>query len=73
MQRVFRVISTNQQKMWSGGRNPTTKKLLRRLCARGCFGEELLFRGIFHEKLELLFGFFPAASIVAPGMYRRAN
>ena len=61
--------------MWSGGRNPTTKKLLRRLGARSCFGEELLFRvrGIFHEKLELFFRFFPAASIVAPGVYRRAN
>jgi len=36
-------------------------------CFSAGFGEELLFRGIFHQKLELLFGFVPAASIVAAG------
>lgn len=36
-------------------------------CFAAGFGEELLFRGIFHQKLELLFGFYPAATAVAVG------
>ena len=33
-------------------------------CFSAGFGEELLFRGVLHQKLELLFGFMPAAITV---------
>ena len=36
-------------------------------CFGAGFGEELLFRGIFHQKLELLLGFYPAAAAVGLG------
>jgi membrane protease YdiL (CAAX protease family) len=37
-------------------------------CFAAGFGEELLFRGVLHQKLEILFGsFFPAAAAVAVG------
>ena len=36
-------------------------------CFGAGFGEELLFRGVFHQELETLFGFFPAAAIVGLG------
>ena len=36
-------------------------------CFAAGFGEELLFRGVLHQKLEIVFGFFPAAAAVAVG------
>ena len=36
-------------------------------CFSAGFGEELLFRGVLHQKLELLFGFMPAAITVGIG------
>jgi membrane protease YdiL (CAAX protease family) len=36
-------------------------------CFAAGVGEEMLFRGIFHQKLELLFGFAPAAVTVGVG------
>jgi len=44
-----------------------SKSQLALFCFAAGLGEEMLFRGIFHQKLELLFGFFPAATIVAAG------
>jgi membrane protease YdiL (CAAX protease family) len=36
-------------------------------CFGAGFGEELLFRGVLHQKLESLLGFFPAAAMVGLG------